>query len=137
MTSFAWVRRDVVLAIHEEQMAEHGGLSGLRDPGRLDSALARARNLAAHGERVDLASLTAAYTYGLARSQAFADGNKRVALVVGELFLALHGMQLVADDAECVLVVLAAAAGDIGEETLAGWFRRHLAPIEKARAASG
>lgn len=122
-----WIRRDVVLAIHDEQGAEHGGQPGLRDAGLLDSALARPMNAAAYGEP-DVPALAAAYAYGLARNHPFLDGNKRTALVVAELFLELNGWRLAATDAECVLTFVALAAGEVSEPDLADGFRRHARP---------
>jgi death-on-curing protein len=113
-----------VIAIHDAQLAEHGGSAGVRDHGLLDSALARARNLDAYGEP-DAADLAAAYGFGIARNHAFVDGNKRTAFVAVELFLDLNGYRLIAEDAACVLTMLAVAGGDIDETTLAGWVREH------------
>jgi death-on-curing protein len=122
-----WIRRDVVLAIHDEQVAEHGGRPGLRDAGLPDSALARPMTAAAYGEP-DVPALAAAYAYGLARNHPFLDGNKRTALVVAQLFLELNGWRLAATDAECVLTFVALAAGEVSEPDLADWFRRHARP---------
>ena len=124
MTDWVWVERSVILAIHDEQLAEHGGLSGIRDEGALDSALARPLNLVAYGEP-DAAALAAAYGFGLARNHPFADGNKRTAFVAAELFLALNGITLTASDADCVLTFLRLAAADLDEAALAGWIRHH------------
>lgn len=122
-----WLTLDVVLAIHEEQIAEHGGGEGLRDQGLLDSALARPRNLAAYGEP-DLPALAAALGHGLARNHPFVDGNKRTAFVAVETFLGLNGLALVADDAECVVAMLRLAAGDLSEEGFAAWLRDNTRP---------
>jgi death-on-curing protein len=119
-----WVERAVVLAIHDEQVAEHGGQPGLRDTELADSALARPRNAAACGA-ADLATLAAAYAYGIARNHPFVDGNKRTALVVAELFLALNGCRLAATDEDCLLTFVALAGGELPEPALADWFRRH------------
>jgi death-on-curing protein len=122
-----WLDRRVMLAVHEEQLAEHGGASGIRDEGMFDSALNRPLNLAAYGEP-DVAALAAAYGFGLARNHPFVDGNKRTAFVAVELFLWLNGQQLVADDASCVLTMLALAAGDLSEDAFADWLRSHTQP---------
>jgi death-on-curing protein len=127
VTAWLWVEPNVALAIHDEQLAEHGGPGGLRDANAFQSAMARPRNLAGY-QTADAATLAAAYAFGIARNHPFADGNKRTALVVSELFLALNGHALTAGDADCVLTFLALAAGDIGEAELADWFRRHLGP---------
>jgi len=119
-----WIERSVVLAAHEEQLAEHGGSPGIRDAGLLDSALARPLNRTAYG-KPDAAELAAAYAYGLATNHPFVDGNKRIAFVALELFLAFNGHQLTADDAECVMSMLAVAGGSMKEAAFAEWVRRH------------
>ena len=125
MAEPVWIVRDVVLAVHDEQLSEHGGQSGVRDLGLLESALARPRNQYAYGE-TSIARLAASYTFGLSRNHPFLDGNKRTSLVVAELFLALNGLELAASDAECVATFLALAAGDLTEEELAGWIGSHV-----------
>lgn len=126
MKHWVWLQRDVVIAIHEAQLAEHGGGTGLRDAGLLESALARPENLAAYASP-DVAELAAAYGYGISRNHAFVDGNKRTGYVAAELFLELNGFSLAADDAACVLTMLAVAAGDITEAEFAAWIRDHAA----------
>jgi|SRR6516162_2100960 death-on-curing protein len=121
-----WVLDSVALAIHEAQLAEHGGLPGLRDEGLFLSAMARPQNLAAYGNRPDAADLAAAYAFGLARNHAFLDGNKRTAFVVMELLLNLNGWALKAEDAECISTMEAVAAGELAEKRLAAWLRSHL-----------
>lgn len=123
---WTWVLESVALAIHEAQLAEHGGISGVRDAGLLSSAMARPQNLAAYGDRPDVADLAAAYAFGLARNHPFLDGNKRTAFVVMELFLNLNGWILKADEAECISTMLALAAGDLPEKNLATWLRSQL-----------
>ena len=118
-----------MLAIHEEQLAEHGGSPGLRDEARLESALARAQHLLAYAEP-DVVDLAAAYAFGIAQGHAFVDGNKRTSLVVTELFLALNGYELHADDAECVAVWLEIAAGRMSEPQLVGWLRERVVPAQ-------
>lgn len=125
--AWRWLQREVILAVHEEQLAEHGGAVGVRDEGLMESALARPRHLAVYGEP-DHAELAAAYGYGLARDHPFIDGNKRTAFVAVELFLALNGWALTASDADCVLTMLSVAAGDLDEPGLADWIRRHSVP---------
>ena len=112
----------VIRAVHDEQLAEHGGAAGLRDAGMLESALARPQQLAAYGEP-DVAALAAAYGFGLARNDAFVDGNKRTAFVAVELFLALNGCELIAEDADCVVTMLRLAASEIDESDFASWVR--------------
>jgi death-on-curing protein len=106
-------------------LAEYGGAGGIRDAGLLESALARAQNLAAYGDP-DVAALAAAYGFGITRNHPFVDGNKRAALIATELFLVLNGHELVAGDAYCVLTVLALATGELDEAEFAGWLREHL-----------
>ncbi|MBV9077027.1 MAG: type II toxin-antitoxin system death-on-curing family toxin [Methylobacteriaceae bacterium] len=119
-----WLSEALVLAIHDEQLSEHGGASGLRDLDGLRSALARPHNVAAYGEP-DVFDLAAAYAFGLARNHPFVDGTKRTSFVIAELFLALNGTTLAVSDAEIVLTWLRLAAGDIAEADLAGWLRAH------------
>ena len=121
-----WVADNVVRAIHEAQLAEHGGITGIRDEGLLSSALARPQNLEAYGEEIDAASLAAAYAFGIARNHPFLDGNKRTAFVVMELFLNLNGWALDASDAICISMMLTLASGDLGEKMLAKWLRGHI-----------
>lgn len=128
MSRWIWIEEAVVWAVHEAQLAEHGGSAGIRDSGLLASALARPLNLAAYGNP-DGAALAAAYGYGLARNHPFIDGNKRTAFVCVELFLALNGSSLSADDANCVATMLALAAGDLAEADFAAWLRTHSTPL--------
>ena len=122
-----WIVDSVVLAIHEAQLAEHGGMVGIRDEDLLASALARPRNVQAYGDDPDAASLAAAYAFGLSRNHPFLDGNKRTAFVVMELFLNLNGWTLDADDAVCISMMATLAASKLSEEMLAKWLRGHLA----------
>ncbi len=117
----------VALAIHEAQLAEHGGIAGVRDEGLFSSAMARPQNLAAYGDRPDVADLAAAYAFGLARNHPFLDGNKRTAFVVMELFLTLNGHTLDAEDAECISTMESLAAGELPEKEYAAWLRSHIA----------
>jgi death-on-curing protein len=122
-----WLTADVILAIHDEQIAEHGGAEGLRDVALFASALARPHNLASHGNP-DVPALATALGFGLARNHPFVDGNKRTAFVGIETFLDLNGLDLVAPDAECVVMMLRLAAGDLVEEALAAWLRDRAGP---------
>jgi death-on-curing protein len=122
---WVWLREDAVLAVHEEQLAQHGGGTGIRDHGLLESTLARPRNLAVYGEP-DLADLAAAYAYGIARNHPFVDGNKRTAAVAAILFLWANEAETNIAEAELVTVILALAAGELGEEELAGWLRERI-----------
>lgn len=125
MTDWIWVEVTVALAAHNEQLAEHGGAAGVRDPAMLDSAMARPLNLVAYTDP-DIADLVASYAFGIARNHPFVDGNKRTAAVVSETFLALNGHALACSDVELVTTFLALASGDLTVEELAAWFRRHI-----------
>ena len=125
MTEWRWIGADVVHAIHDRQLAEHGGLSGVRDAGAIESALARPRDLANYADP-DAADLAAAHAFGLARNHGFADGNKQTAWVMARLFLADNGYRLTFDPAEALITVQAVAAGTILEVELAAWFRKRL-----------
>jgi death on curing protein len=127
VTAWVWLDPEVLIAVHEEQLAEHGGSAGTRDIGLFESALARPENLAAYGEP-DVFELAAAYGYGIARNHPFIDGNKRTAFVACDLFLALNGARLVASDVDCVLTMLKVAAGDITEAAFAAWLRENSRP---------
>ena len=131
MTDWVWPDRAVIVAVHEMQLAEHGGLAGVRDAGLLDSALSRAPNLAAY-ESPDTAALAAAYGWGISRNHPFIDGNKRTGFVAAELFLNLNGHELQATDADCVLTMLGVAAGEVSEEAFAAWLRGHIVARAKA-----
>jgi death-on-curing protein len=126
--SWKWIKDSSVLAIHDEQIAEHGGLPGVRDLSLLLSALARPQNLAAY-ESPDIADLATAYAVGIARNHAFLDGNKRTAWVVAETFLLKNGYELIARDEDGVTTMLAVADGTISEPELAVWFRTYIRPM--------
>lgn len=113
------------MTVHSEQLAEHGGLPGVRDANGLASATARAQQLA-HDGAPDAADLAAADGFGIARNHPFIDGNKRTAFVAVELFLACNGFELTNDDADCALTMLGVAAGDITEADFATWLRAHI-----------
>lgn len=124
-----WITLELAEAIHARQIAEHGGGGGVRDQGMLESALARPQQLLSYGGAdVDLPALAAAYAFGIARNHPFVDGNKRTAAVVCELFLEFNGYLLLAEDADLYPVFLALASGEISEEDLADWLRRHSRP---------
>ena len=128
MSEPVWVREDVARAVHRRQIAEHGGLDGVRDPGLLTSALERPKSLLAYGDPApDLAALAAAYAWGVARNHPFADGNKRTALVLLRLFLRLNGADLMASGAEKYDAMMRLAAGELSEEALADWIRAQMA----------
>jgi death-on-curing protein len=126
VTEPEWIGVEVALAIHEEQIAEHGGGEGVRDRGLLESALAWPRNAWAYGV-TDLCALAASLGHGIARNHPFVDGNKRTAFVAVETFLILNGMALGASDAECVVAMLDLAAGEMTEDEFAAWLGDHTA----------
>jgi death-on-curing protein len=123
------VQRVVVDAIHLDQIREHGGLPGLRDEGLLEAALARPRHKWTYKRRPDLASLAAAYGYGIVKNHPYRDGNKRVAFLVMVVFLGLNGFDLVAEEADVVTTMLKAAAGGCSEADLARWIRSHIVEL--------
>jgi len=122
-----WITPETALAIHQEQIAEHGGGEGVRDRGLLESALARPRNAWAYGI-ADPCALAASLGYGIARNHPFVDGNKRTAFVCVETFLLLNGVMLMASDAESVVAMLDLAASEMAEDDFAAWLRDHTAP---------
>jgi death-on-curing protein len=120
VTEPIWLSTDLVLSIHEEQLRQFGGPPGLRDQVLLESALGR--NKYAYGSE-DLAALAAAYGFGLARNHAFVDGNKRIAFLAMVTFLGLNDIDLVAPEADAVVIMLAVAAGEVDEDGLTRWIR--------------
>jgi death-on-curing protein len=122
-----WLEKSLVIALHDRQLSEHGGSSGLRDETLLQSALARPQQLYAYGDPApDLADLAASVAYGLAKNHPFVDGNKRTAAVSCETFIVLNGATLDAADLELFGVYLALAEGKLSEKELASWLRSHL-----------
>jgi death on curing protein len=129
MTEWHWIGEALVLAIHDEQLAEHGGQAGVRDVGLLSSALARPVNLAAYGDP-DVFDLAAAYAFGIARSHPFIDGNKRTAFVTAAVFLLDHGYAIDAGDTTVVATILALSEGSMSEADFAAWLRSNAGPAE-------
>ena len=125
MSEFVWVTRDIAEAGHDRQLAEHGGSTGIRDVGMLESALVRPQNLLHYGEP-DLAAMAAAYAFGIARNHPFVDGNKRTAWVAARLFLRRNDGQLSFDKAEATVMMQQLAAGELTEVQIAAWFRKRL-----------
>ena len=120
-----WLDAAIALAVHDRQLAEHGGGQGVRDPAVLESALARPVNRWGYGDD-DRCALAAAYAFGIARNHPFVDGNKRTAWVFARLFLALNGLALRFAPEDAIRAMLALAAGELGEEELARWFRERM-----------
>lgn len=120
-----WLDAADAIAIHDRQLAEHGGGNGVRDAGLLESALARPVNRWSYGED-DPAALAAAYAFGVARNHPFVDGNKRTAWVLARLFLALNGHELHFTPEDAISIMLDLAAGVVPEDALASWFRERL-----------
>jgi len=118
-----WVIQELVLAVHQMLVAEHGGIPGIRDQALLDSALARPQQKATYESDTDIFELAAAYSYGLARNHPFVDGNKRIALTIAAVFLELNGFTLNAPEAEAVIMYQRLAAGELEEDELAEWLR--------------
>lgn len=121
-----WLDLTDILTVHERQLAQHGGGSGIRDRNLLESALARPINSWNYGDP-DPASLAADYAFGIARNHAFVDGNKRTAWVAARLFLRINGHQIRFAKEDAIRMVLALAAGDLSEEELADWFHQRIA----------
>jgi len=120
-----WLSRLVVDAIHHDQIREHGGLPGIRDENVLESALARPQQEWRYAEETDLASLAAAYGFGLVKNHPYRDGNKRIGLLAIATFLGINGYDLQATDADVVIQILALADGRVSETELADWIRAH------------
>jgi death-on-curing protein len=120
--TYRWVDKQLLLLLHDESLAEHGGSSGIRDEGLLESALARPLNLLDYGTP-DVFDLAGSYAFGLAKNHPFVDGNKRAAFLAVGLFLGLNGYRLVAPQADATLRVLALAAGECSESDFASWLR--------------
>ena len=129
-----WINKALASAIHERQLAEHGGSSGVRDAGMLDSALARPQQRFAYGDPPpDLAELAAALAFGLARNHPFVDGNKRTAAVACETFIQLNGAELNADDLTLYPLYIGLAEGSLDEAGFAAWLRDHITAAPEGR----
>jgi death on curing protein len=122
-----WISKKALLLLHEESLAEFGGMRGLRDEGLLDSALARPQNTQAYKSDSTIADLAASYGYGIAKNHAFVDGNKRAAFLSIGLFLAINGYRLTADQVGAIQTMLAVAGGELDERGLALWIKAHMA----------
>lgn len=125
-----WLERFVVDAVHTAQIREHGGLPGVRDENALESALARPRQKWHDDEEADLATLAAAYGFGLTKGHPYRDGNKRIGFLALVIFLGLNGYDFEAPEEEVVTVMLAVASSRTSERRLAGWVREHMVPMK-------
>ena len=124
-----WIDSTDALILHDRQLTRHGGSTGIRDHGLLESALARPKNHWAYAESAPgLAVLAAAYASGISSNHPFIDGNKRTALVVAFTFLDVNGLEVTATQEDAYLTILGLAAGEISEEQLAAWFERNTSP---------
>lgn len=121
----------MVEAIHDAQVREHGGAPGIRDEGLLESAMARPRQKFAYGAPVDLATLAAAYAFGLVRNHAFVDGNKRAAFMAAYVFIGLNGQDLEAAEPDVVTTMENVASGRLSEKELGAWIRAKLRPVDR------
>ncbi len=130
MIGYEWISKDLVLALHEEQLSEHGGPEGVRDMAALESALERPKDMFANDECADPAILAAAYAYEIAKNNPFLDGKKRVAFLSAELFLKLNGFQLAANDKDCAVTMIRLADGTLPESDLVKWFQTNIKPAE-------
>ncbi len=122
MTEPEWLTVTIIVAIHDEQLAIHGGPSGIRDSGMLESALDRPRNKWAY-ENAELPELAAAYGFGIAKNHPFVDGNKRTSLLALYTFLGINGIEFVVPEAEAASMILSLAAGEVSEESLTRWIK--------------
>jgi len=129
-----WLTRRIVDVIHDAQLREHGGTPGVRDAGLLDSTIARARQKWAYGEKVDFATLAAAYAFGLAKNQGYIDGNKRVAFMAGYVFLRLNGYDVDAVEADVAGTIASVPAARLSERAMAEWFGQHVRPLTSPEA---
>lgn len=123
MTSPIWVPLSVIIIVHDRQIARHGGASGLRDRGLLESGMARAMNRAAHDQTATLFDIAAAYVFGLSKAHAFVDGNKRTAFVTGVTFLRLNGYEFRPDPVRGVQMIEGLAASEVTEVEFAHWLQ--------------
>lgn len=121
-----WIKMDRLLAIHQRQIAEHGGGDGVRDIGLLESALARPQNIAVYEPEADISRLAASYAFGIINNHPFIDGNKRTGYIVMELYLLKNGFQLIATPADKYITILKLAEGNLTEDDLAAWLREHV-----------
>jgi death-on-curing protein len=130
MAEPVWLPRQLIEALHADQVREHGGQLGLRDTGLLESALARPQHVWSYDPDADLSTLAAEYAFGLARNHPFLDGNKRIAFVAANVFLILNGFEIEAPEPEVVDAMVQIAAGEASRDDLAEWIRTRVIPCE-------
>ena len=123
-----WLHKATIEILHDESLANHGGLSGTRDEGLLDSALERPKNRHHYGDG-DVHILAGEYAFGIARNHPFLDGNKRTAFLAAATFLAINVFELTASEADATLQTLALAAGELDADAYAGWLRENTEPV--------
>ena len=128
-----WLRKDVLLAVHERLLAEHGGSSGIRDEGLLESALGRPQNLFAYGKPT-IFDLASTYACGIIRNHPFVDGNKRSGFMAAYLFLGRNGYEFTAEEKEVVIKTLTVAAGELDEQNYAAWLKANSKPTRKRKS---
>ncbi len=129
MTDYKWLRLESLLILHEEGLAEHGGLAGIRDEGLLESALEAPKNKAYYDATADLFTIAATYAHAIAKNHPFFDGNKRAAFLAANTFLLINGYQPTASEADATLKMLALAASEITADQFADWLREFTAPV--------
>jgi death-on-curing protein len=115
--------------LHDESIAEQGGVEGIRDSGLLDSALARARNKFAYENETDLCRLAAAYAFGIAKNHPFADGNKRAAFLAALTFMRINGLRATADQVAATKIMYDLASDEVDEDAFAAWLQANSAAL--------
>ncbi|GEP45671.1 type II toxin-antitoxin system death-on-curing family toxin [Brevifollis gellanilyticus] len=125
-----WIFKETILLLHEQSLNEHGGSSGLRDDGLLDSALGKPQNVHAYNAQASIFDLAASYATGLVKNHPFIDGNKRIGFLAGALMLQLNGYHFAATEADAAISTLALAAGEMTEAEYAAWLEKNSTPYE-------
>jgi death-on-curing protein len=129
MIEWQWLSREAIEIVHEEQLREHGGLTGLKDENGLEAALARPMNKAHYGEP-DVFELAGAYIFGIVRNHPFSDGNKRTGFLAAYIFLRIHGHAIETSQAKIIALVLGVAAGEIDEDGATRFLRDHCVKVD-------
>jgi death-on-curing protein len=123
-----WIEERVCLTLHDRLLAFHSGASGVRDEGLLQSALVRAKQLAAYDDGADIVDMATAYTAGVVKNHPFLDGSKRTGFVVGILFLEINGFRFAASESAAAEAVIALAAGELDEAGYTAFLRENVTP---------